>query len=74
MSTTITNNSTTYCNATGHVRVWAGGPEAAPDTCACGNYRFVKCYCTCGNVHERMVMIDDEIPSKGRNNESNIYH
>lgn len=47
-----------YCSAEGHIRVWAGGPEAAPETCACGNYRFMKCHCRCGDVHERMVMIN----------------
>lgn len=55
---TITARSASYCGISGHVRVWAGSPEAAPDTCSCGSYRFVKHQCACGNVHEQMVMID----------------
>lgn len=57
MSETITATGAT-CVGGGHVRVWAGGPEAKPKVCACGNYRFIECHCTCGDVHERMVMID----------------
>lgn len=57
--TTTTITSVNYCGAAGqHIRVWAGGLEAKPNTCACGNYRFVEHRCKCGNVHENLVMID----------------
>ena len=46
------------CTLSGHVRIWAGGPEAKPKTCDCGAVRYVEHRCICGDVHEREVVND----------------
>lgn len=58
LSQTISATSTRYCGLGGHVRVWAGSPECAPDTCHCGAVRYVKHQCDCGNIHETAISND----------------
>lgn len=50
------SGDTRYCTIAGHVRVYAG--SVPPETCACGEVRYVKHTCICGDVHERPVLRD----------------
>lgn len=44
-----------YCGLNGHVRVWAGGADAKPNTCACGAVKYVTHRCVCGDEHEQAI-------------------
>lgn len=50
-----------YCRGDLHIRVWAGGPEAKPKFCACGQVQYEPCACKdCGDSHERLVVVKSE--------------
>jgi hypothetical protein len=63
-----------YCGINGHVRVWAGGPDAKPSTCACGAMRYEEHRCLCGNIHEKQVAVRVDSEYNGINSYSAIAY